>query len=108
MRVLIAGSRDFSGGYRIERALERARDHLKSSDLTVVTVKRRRGADRTAREIADEHGWDTEVVETVSASRADLCLAFLDNSLPKGTEDPGRITAMKAEKAGIKMWRYFG
>lgn len=109
MRVLIAGSRDFNAGYRIDRALVRvSKNH--ENDMVLVTVdtptgRRRNGADSMAREIADEFGWELERVPSVSAARADVCLAFLHHGDPH--DDHAQIVAMKAEKAGISVWRYY-
>lgn len=107
MRILIAGSRAFCAGYRIDRALLRASKNQRN--ITVVTVGRiaRRGADRTARSYADEFGWELDYCEHISQGEEpfDLCLAFLHTQ--DSPTEPGRITALKAEKAGIPVWRYY-
>lgn len=106
MRVLVAGSRLFCAGYRIERAMTRVSAKKRSRDMTLVTVGRnRRGADRTAADIAEATGWAREKAETVSQAQADVCLAFLHTQ--DAHDAPARITAMKAEKAGIPVWRYY-
>lgn len=75
-------------------------------DMTLVTVACfRRGAERTAEDIAESYGWVTEKAETVSQAQADVCLAFLHTQ--DAHDAPARITAMKAEKAGIPVWRYY-
>lgn len=110
MRVLIAGSRDFNAGYRIDRALRRAMHGHRNHEMTLVTLnlpsgRMRRGADGIARDIVGQFGWERERVSSVSMAQADLCLAFLCHEDPH--DDMSRITAMKAEKAGIPTWRYY-
>lgn len=105
MRVLIAGSREFCAGYRIDRALLRASKN--QQHMTVITIgdRTRRGADRIARELADEFGWELEMAQSVSEARADVCIACLHFEDPR--TDKAQITALKAEKAGIPVWRYY-
>lgn len=103
MRVLITGSRLFHAGYRIDRALVRASAHQDS--MTLVTVGRwREGSEAMARTMGDEFGWNTERAESVTEARADICCAFLHRDDP---QDVSRIIALKAEKAGIPVWRYY-
>jgi hypothetical protein len=104
-RILIAGSRMFNAGYRIDRALVRASARQRSRDMHVMHVGRwSSGAPRIARDMADEFGWSTEIVQSVSEAQADICLAFLHTEDERNAAH--RIVMMKAEKAGISVWRY--
>lgn len=104
MRILVTGSRMFHAGYRVDRALVRA--SAKQHDMCVLTVGQwRDGAERMARDMARDFGWVTERVHSVSEARADLCCAFLHRDDDR--TDESRIIVLKAEKAGIPVWRYY-
>lgn len=104
MRVLVTGSRLFGAGYRIDRALVRA--SAKQQEMTLVTVGRwRSGSEAVAKNMAVDFGWTTERSRNVSEAHADLCCAFLHRDDDR--TDESRIIVLKAEKAGIPVWRYY-
>ena len=121
MRILVTGSRDWEQRAELERALLDARldSSLISDDPpTLVSGACPTGADRMAEEFAASAGWTVERHpadwkthgrkagpirnrEMVNAG-ADLCLAFIRNGSRGAT-----MTADLAERAGIKVLRYF-
>jgi hypothetical protein len=112
MKVLVTGSREFHAHYRVERGIKAAMDSRRDgSDRIVQTLYlddgqrlRRRGAERLARDVADEYGWASREYNSLNEAQPDVCLAFY----VKGEEDVRtRRTAMQAEKSGIPVWRYF-
>lgn len=108
MRILVAGARNFTQSYRIDRALLKAAIYAGSDSEphTVITIgERRRGANHTAAVIASEMSWDREKADSVDAANAELCLAFLT----KGDEDENDAAriARQARAKGMPVWRYF-
>lgn len=112
MKVLVTGSREFHAHYRVERGIKAAMDLSTPGAPRVVQTlyledgqrSRRRGAEKLARDIADEYGYGSAMCVSLNEAQPDVVLAFY----VKGEEDPRtRRTAMQAEKSGIPVWRYF-
>lgn len=131
MRILVTGSRDWNQGWRIERALINAtKGPRRYEEHVLVSGACAQGADRLAECYAEDFGWQIEKhpadwkafgrgagprrnAEMVALG-ADVCLAFLmdctqpncwKGSKPHGTHGTTDCI-MRAEKAGIPVWRY--